>query len=286
MGPTTIEHLVIYNIEENTFKIISDASAIGSLKYSYDGKYLATCFNDSHDDPGTVVLYNTETWEVISLPNSTHSRKVNAVAFSPDNTMLASVGYDGAIKIWNITDNQLIKEINSEGGQPPVWSCVFTQDSKYIFYSNGIELIDYNNLKIWSIENLEFLKECPYPGTSQIFVTSENHYSFLRSASYIYLINPNLKPSDIDELYEKETLLYPNPTSGIVNLTLSVPENTYVSANIINAAGIEIEIIYSGLTVSDELNLSWDSSDYSSGMYWCRIEGSDFTEVYKFVVVK
>ncbi len=76
-----------------------DTVRVESLSFSHDGAYLAI--------GGTwpeqcIQIWNVETARRIT-EFSGHKSDVESVAFSPDNQLLASGGFDGVIYLWNIT---------------------------------------------------------------------------------------------------------------------------------------------------------------------------------------
>jgi WD40 repeat protein len=86
----------------------------------------------SGGDDGTVVLWNTQSRQLIGEPLKGHDSKVSSVAFSPDGGMLASGGNDGTIILWNTQRLQ-------QGGNPlrfhggsGVWSMAFSPDSRML----------------------------------------------------------------------------------------------------------------------------------------------------------
>jgi WD40 repeat protein len=71
--------------------------ALRSLRFSPDGRYLATASGDR-----LVILWDPTTGkEVLTLRG--HARSVWCLAFSPDGRRLASGGVDGTIRIWDVS---------------------------------------------------------------------------------------------------------------------------------------------------------------------------------------
>jgi WD40 repeat protein/class 3 adenylate cyclase len=58
-----------------------------------------------------------------------HDVDVNSIAFSPDGSMLATTGDDGALKVWNPETGELIASYRGEG---PVWGPSFRADGSLV----------------------------------------------------------------------------------------------------------------------------------------------------------
>jgi WD40 repeat protein/beta-lactamase regulating signal transducer with metallopeptidase domain len=96
---------------------------IWSLVYSPDGKTLAVADGPA-DAPGTVTLWDPATRKVKATLDG-HQRGVAAVSFSPDGTLVASGGCEGAIRIWDVRTGEPIHEMTGLSG---VTELVFSPD--------------------------------------------------------------------------------------------------------------------------------------------------------------
>jgi len=76
-------------------------SSVFDTEFSPNGKVLASSSKD-----GTVILWNTATWEQFGTRLEGHQQWVNDVTFSEDGNTLVSAGDDGRIILWNIEDPQ------------------------------------------------------------------------------------------------------------------------------------------------------------------------------------
>jgi len=82
---------------------------------------------------------------------------------------------------------------------------------------------------------------------------------------------------------EKSVLVYPNPSSGIVHLTISGFENRRVELRVLNVIG---SVVYRELLteLSDRTTKTLDLSKISSGLYYIKLEGEDVSEMRKLVI--
>lgn len=73
-----------------------------ALTFSSCGRYLASGSWWYAGERAPIQLWKVATWEIIAtLPG--HPTDVQCLAFSPDNTLLASASFDGTILLWDIT---------------------------------------------------------------------------------------------------------------------------------------------------------------------------------------
>lgn len=81
---------------------------------------------------------------------SGHSNAIKALALSPDGTSLASVSYDGTIKIWDLHKKELVKTLikHTKG----VYAVAFSQDGTLLASGGGD-----NSAKLWSLSNYQVI---------------------------------------------------------------------------------------------------------------------------------
>ncbi len=86
-----------------------------------------------------------------------HDVDVNSVAFSPDGSLLATTGDDGALKVWDPDSGELVSSVTEEG---PVWGPSFSADGSLVSASwtekGSVRVMDSDTGRVVSaIEGIE-----------------------------------------------------------------------------------------------------------------------------------
>jgi hypothetical protein len=79
---------------------------------------------------------------------------------------------------------------------------------------------------------------------------------------------------------------YPNPFNPETTIEISIPKSEFVTLKVYNILGQEVSTL-----VSDKLNpgnykYTWDASEYSSGVYFYKIEAGAFIQTKKLIFLK
>ncbi len=89
--------------------------------------------------------------------NFPHPNNVDAVAFQPKGTLLASGGHDGKVRLFDLTKNAQVKEITAhvdKTGPNTIYTVAFSADGKRLVTSS----FD-NSLKLWDVPGGNLLRE-------------------------------------------------------------------------------------------------------------------------------
>lgn len=79
---------------------------------------------------------------------------------------------------------------------------------------------------------------------------------------------------------------FPNPFNPATNIKFSIPENGNVTMKVFDAQGKEVAVLVNEFKSASSYSIDFNASHLSSGVYFYRIQTSEFTEVRKMVLVK
>jgi len=79
---------------------------------------------------------------------------------------------------------------------------------------------------------------------------------------------------------------YPNPFNPTTNIKYQISNNSFVSLNIYDALGRNIETLVNDKQSHGTYEVSWDASKYPSGIYFYKLTAGEFSEVRKMILVK
>lgn len=81
-----------------------------------------------------------------------HQKQINHVAFSPDDTLIASAGWDNHTKIWSARDGKFINTLR--GHVATVYQCSFSADSRLLVTGSKD-----TTLKVWSMSSFKLVND-------------------------------------------------------------------------------------------------------------------------------
>ncbi len=136
-------HLKLWDIHTlREIRTIRHSKWIIALAFSYDGKLLAI-----GDADGQIIIINLQNQQEI-IQYRGDSNYITSMEFSPDNKMLASTGFHGDVKLWRVSNWELI-------GTLPTSSTV--TDLSFSPDSSKLVSVDYEEVNLWSLNNGENL---------------------------------------------------------------------------------------------------------------------------------
>lgn len=79
---------------------------------------------------------------------------------------------------------------------------------------------------------------------------------------------------------------YPNPFNPKTTFKITLPKKTKLTIAVYNLLGQEVAKIYSGALNAGAHEFTFNANRYSSGLYFYKIESSEFTAVRKMILLK
>jgi hypothetical protein len=85
------------------------------------------------------------------------------------------------------------------------------------------------------------------------------------------------------ETEAKQVLVYPNPSNGIVHLTLAGFKGKKMELRIMNVIG---NVVYRELMADpdDRFTKTIDLTKYANGLYYVKLQTEDFSEIRKVII--
>jgi len=79
---------------------------------------------------------------------------------------------------------------------------------------------------------------------------------------------------------------YPNPFNPNTSIKLQLVNSMNIRLSIIDATGKELEILQIGNLKTGEHIINWNAENYSTGVYYYKVEGDKFTVTKKMLLIK
>lgn len=79
---------------------------------------------------------------------------------------------------------------------------------------------------------------------------------------------------------------YPNPFNPETVINYSIPQATYVTIKVYNAAGQEIATLVNGQMAAGNYKAIWNAANVSTGIYFYSIQAADYSKTMKMILMK
>jgi len=79
---------------------------------------------------------------------------------------------------------------------------------------------------------------------------------------------------------------FPNPFNPVTTLSYDLPRDSRVILKLFNLLGEEMITLVNEDQKGGHKSIIWDASDFASGVYFYRIQASDFVSVRKMLLLK
>jgi WD40 repeat protein len=153
-------NIAIRLIDRHNGDIVDELSLgtpyVSGLALSASGRYMAASGHAGFGNGVIMKLWNLETGSSSTLTG--HSLAIRDFAFSSDENMLVSSGFDQSFRLWNVESGTLLHEILNEyqtetrSGTAIVEAVAFSPDGMLLATGDGA-----NNIRLWDVETLTVL---------------------------------------------------------------------------------------------------------------------------------
>ena len=125
---------------------------MAAVRFSGDGKHLAICQGniDREGEAGKVFLLDPKTGKTLRELKPPHFRGATDLVFHPDGQHLFTSGRDRLVKIWRLSDGQLVRDLGeqSKGQSEPLYAISITPDGKLLAAADGTGPVSYTHLTL------------------------------------------------------------------------------------------------------------------------------------------
>jgi hypothetical protein len=148
-------------------------------------------------------------------------------------------------------------------------------------------------------ENTEFQKIGFVPGHGS--TTKVQDYVFvddeIASGKYSYRLKQidydgttvysNVVDVDITEPVDYQlSQNYPNPFNPTTTISYTIPKDGFVALKVFDVLGNEVETLVNEFQTSGRVNITFDASSLSSGVYYYKLVSGEFTSIKKLILMK
>ncbi len=79
---------------------------------------------------------------------------------------------------------------------------------------------------------------------------------------------------------------YPNPFNPSTKIKFDVPQSSKIKLSVFDISGKEMEVLFNDKLSPGSYEFKWDASQYSSGVYFYRIQSNEFIETKRMLLIK
>jgi len=79
---------------------------------------------------------------------------------------------------------------------------------------------------------------------------------------------------------------YPNPFNPITNIKFDLPKNSFVTLKVFDILGREITTLVNVNLKSGTYHVNWEGGNYPSGVYFYKMNASDYSMIRKMLLIK
>ena len=136
-------------------------------------------------------------------------------------------------------------------------------------------------MTIISMSKLTIVLSCLYVLTQLSF--SQDDIEKMNKLEYVTSYSSQAESYNTEVLFMHESNSQLNP---VINIQFLISMPGYVKLGVYDMLGKEIAVLISEEMKAGDYNVDFDGSGLSSGIYFCRINAGEFSEIKKMALVK
>ncbi|MBN2602875.1 MAG: choice-of-anchor J domain-containing protein [Candidatus Thermoplasmatota archaeon] len=214
--------------------------------------------------------------------NGNYAEPVDSRLISP-SFVVPSASEDPALQFWhwysfNIADYGIV-QIKVNNNQWQTISNQFTNTSSGAWTPFYVSLSSYADSTVQVAFNFHSRQDGSYSDVSSGWYIDDIKIIGLPTG----VAERNDKNiSEIFVLYQN----YPNPFNPFTTIEFSLPKTSRVILKVYNVLGEEISTLVSDRLEAGSYSYQWDASNLASGVYLCRLQACNFTEIRKMILIQ
>jgi WD40 repeat protein len=301
----------------DTFKVIPTPCLVYQVSFSNDDKLITSAQQECGLfiwDINTGNLVDTiKTFPFINDPKYGGSPKVNSFCYSPLNNNLIAFSGDWSF-VYNLSIDSLISTFNGFAPQyssneiyianyginglnlyssinnvllktiaigKSNYQSTFSPDNKYIVIASESETV-----AIWDIETGNKKYKYMHWATPHNHVACSNDMKYIVASTVsgrLFLLKAQWNILSIKNSIENPIVIYPNPSSGIVNIKISLPNSDFSNLTISDFNGLSVDKLELGFMKEGSNVIIYDTSTLNNGIYFLQIQSGNLSVTYKLV---
>jgi hypothetical protein len=298
----------LYNVSKEIFTISNTRFANVSYLDNLIGTIREQNVNYNFN-LGPVIVKNTN----LTFENASETSLTNSIEFSntmvsapfslgPNDTLILNgQGYYNYISgnpflQKNFTVNLMRK--SSQGIYMPLFSSAIgvadTIETEYlrgfVFSSDDLPEVDSFYVQLVVDPNSLYQGDVDYGisnaySPDEVFENGDNSHTLKRVVHFKNGNNHNNVISSIPKTFELSQN-YPNPFNPVTNIKYQIPKDGLVTLKVYDITGREIAKLVNEVKPAGFYTVSFNGSNFASGVYFYRIQSGDFVQVKKMLLIK
>ncbi len=262
------ENLYKFNVEQVKFTCNDNAIICTEYKEYVDPENPNNPYSKLNH-----VIYNFNTLDSIdAIIGKAYFRLSNTCSYISFKRSDPTYG----VEIYDFNTKELLWKIPING--PSLTGIEFSPDDKYLVTSPTIQ--------IWDIESKKQVISYQSGTSRNIAISHDGKYIISSIGRYLFNWFAMWEGTYVEENADNSTIIYPNPTNGIVtiNFTQQLPEITNISLTNIN--GAVIRDLFNNFLESGQQSMNFEVSDLVNGSYFINVSNSHLNLFFKLIINK